>query len=226
MSARLRLGASLTGLVSGLVVAVPAHGSAPEPRPEPVTAVVTVTETTYTTEGAVVDTVAHAPIEVPVASARTPEVAEHAGTTGSVGPLADTMVTATSTHSGGTSSASGCKLLSVMKEGKTALGFTAYQFVNQTHWCWTRSTQTVYNVWTDWFLGKFDSNYYWRGIVKYVHGFYDYSTNDGHPRSAFKNLRIGHIDDCLLKYGCIAAIYPSVLIRSYYNGTYVWEIGG
>lgn len=213
MSALLRLGAGLVALAPGLV-ATPALAAPSGPPPTPVTALVTITEATYTPGGDLVGSVTHAPVEVVDQAHAAPEL------------VAGSVPAATYTHAGGTSSPSGCRLLSVMKEGKTALGFTAYQFVNQTHWCWTRSSQRVYDVWTDWFLGKFDSNYYWRGIEKYVHLFYDYSTNDGHPRSAFKNLRIGRVDNCVLKYGCLAAIYPKVLIRSYYNGTYVWEIGG
>jgi hypothetical protein len=227
----LRLGALLLALVPGLVVAAPARAADPEPGPAvaTATATVTVTETTYTTHGDLVDTVVHDPVEVAdgPGSVRATTDARSSGVAAD-DPAAVGQATTVSGYasSGGSSRASGCTLLSVMKEGHTALGFVSYQFVNQTHWCWTRSSQTVYDVWTDWFLGSFDPNFVWRGIVHYVHGFYDYASNDGHPRSAFKNLRIGRVDNCVLKYGCIGAYYPSVLIRSYYNGTYVWEIGG
>jgi hypothetical protein len=224
----LRLGALLFAFLPGLVVAAPARAADPEPRPTVATATVTVTETTYTADGDLVASVVHDPVAVADGpSSRHASTDDRPSVAADDGALVEQATTTSGyASSGGTSRASGCTLLSVMKEGHTALGFVSYQFVNQTHWCWTRSSQIVYDVWTDWFLGSFDPNFVWRGIVHYVHGFYDYASNDGHPRSAFKNLRIGRVDNCVLKYGCIGAYYPSVLIRSYYNGTYVWEIGG
>ena len=56
--------------------------------------------------------------------------------------------------------------------------------------------------------------------------FYDYSTNDGHPKSAYKHYRQGQFENCVLKYGCIGTTYPANTLRSYYNGTWAWATNG
>ena len=128
--------------------------------------------------------------------------------------------------SGGTSSSSGCRKVTVNNYAKTVLGFTAYVFHTWTDWCWTRSTQVVYNVTHGWYTSDIDSQEYWKGIVNSEFLFYDYSTNDGHPRSAYKNYMQGQFENCVLKYGCIGTTYPANTLRSYYNGTWAWSTGG
>jgi hypothetical protein len=128
--------------------------------------------------------------------------------------------------SGGSSSSSGCRKVTVNNETETVLGFTAYWFHTWTRWCWTRSTQVVYDVTTGWYISDVDSQEYWKGINNTELLFYDYSTNDGHPRSAFKHYRQGRFENCVLKYGCIGTTYPTNLLRSYYNGTWVWSTSG
>lgn len=211
MRLQLHLGTVATALVVAVLLPVPAQAVDSPPAPEQLTFTTTVTEDTYATNGKLVS---HK--EYPATTATNGEGGHDTTTSTGGGSVA-------LSSSGGASSASGCKNLNVMKEGKTFLGFTAYQFINSTHWCWTRSTQTVYDVSTNWWLGTVDSQYKWDSIIDYIHGFYDYSANDGHPYSAFKNQRTGHFENCVLKYGCIGDIYPTVLIRSYYNGTYYWD---
>lgn len=210
MKARLRICALVLPLVAAVLVPQgPVQAVDPAPTPEPLTYTTTVTETTYGAFGKVTGTQSYTTAS---ASGGVPETS------------ATTAVTAAST--GGTSTASGCKKVSVGKLGYSYLGKHVWSFVNWTRWCWTRSTQVVYNVTSGYLFEILDSQYKWSGISQTVKEFYDYSTNDGHPKSAYKNLRTAHIENCVLKYGCIGDIYPSVLIRSYYNGTYVWELGG
>jgi hypothetical protein len=128
--------------------------------------------------------------------------------------------------SGGTSSASGCIKVTVNNVAKTVLGFTAYIFHTWTDWCWTRSTQVVYNVTHGWYISDVDPEEYWKGIVNSEFLFYDYSTNDGHPKSAYKNYMQGQFDNCILKYGCVGTTYPTNTLRSYYNGTWAWSTSG
>lgn len=128
--------------------------------------------------------------------------------------------------SGGSSSASGCIKVTVNNHANTVLGFTAYIFHTWTNWCWTRSTQVVYNVTHNWYISDVDSQEYWKGIVHTEFLFYDYSTNDGHPKSAYKNYMQGQFDNCVLKYGCIGTTYPTNTLRSYYNGTWAWSTSG
>jgi hypothetical protein len=125
---------------------------------------------------------------------------------------------------GGSSSASGCKKVTLNNEGETLLGFTAYRFHTWASWCWRRSTQTVYDVKTGWFLSDVDSFQVWRGMVNREFVFYDYSVNDGHPRSAYKHYRQGHFENCVPKVGCLSNTYPTNTLRSYYNGTFAWEL--
>jgi hypothetical protein len=122
--------------------------------------------------------------------------------------------------SGGTSSASGCRRIDKNVVGTGNVGSNLYTYAEWTYWCWNRSSQTISNVSTGWSVspGTFVG---WEGTVNAEKVFYDYGTNDGHPRSAYKHYRKGH-----LKYNFppFYNYYPELLIRSYYNGTYVWEL--
>lgn len=208
-------GLLLAVLIAILVLVNNSSANADDPpQPEQLTYTTQITETTYGKFNRVTGTTTY-----------------DVGDTGGAAEITDpsptntAVMTASSETHGGTSSASGCLKLTVTHTAHTYLGFVAWKFANWTHWCWTRSTQRVYNVSTGWQISDVDSQYQWDGIIKggYIHGFYDYSTNDGHPYSAYKNQRTGHFEDCVLKYGCIGNIYPTVLIRSYYNGTYAWD---
>jgi hypothetical protein len=127
---------------------------------------------------------------------------------------------------GGSSSASGCRRVTVSNRTSTLLGFTAYRFNTWTDWCWNRLTQVVSNVTTGWNISDVNNQEYWRGINNTEYDYYDYSTNDGHPYSAFKHYRQGRFENCVLKYGCIGVTYPTNTLRSYYNGTWAWSTSG
>jgi hypothetical protein len=130
---------------------------------------------------------------------------------------------AKSSGSGGSSSASGCRKVTVKNKSETVLGITVYHFNTWTRWCWTRSAGVVRDVTSGWFISDVDSQYYWKGITNKELGFYDYSTNDAHPVSAYKNYRQGQFENCVLRYVCIGAEYPANTLRSYSNGIWVWK---
>lgn len=135
----------------------------------------------------------------------------------------DAKLQLTANGSGGESSSSGCQRVTINNEVRTALGFTAYRYHTWTRWCWDRTPQVVSDVSTGWFISDIDPFFYWRGNINKELVFYDYSTNDGHPRSAYKHYRMGQFDNCVIKQGCISTTYPVNTLRSYYNGTFVWE---
>lgn len=122
--------------------------------------------------------------------------------------------------SGGTSSASGCRRIDKKVVGTGNVGSNLYTYAEWTYWCWNRSSQIVSNVSTGWSVspGTFVG---WEGTVTVEKLFYDYGTNDGHPRSAYKHYRKGHLQ---YNFPPFYNYYPELLIRSYYNGTYVWEL--
>lgn len=127
---------------------------------------------------------------------------------------------------GGSTTASGCRKVTITNTKRTTLGFTAFKYHTWTRWCWTRSSQVVSSVTTGWSISDVDSQFYWKGNVNSEFGFYDYSTNDGHPKSAYKHYRQGRFENCVFKYGCIGNWYPANTLRSYYNGTWAWSTSG
>jgi len=148
------------------------------------------------------------------------------GSEGQVLGASGGQVIPNATGSGGSSSSSGCNRVTVTNNENTLLGFTAYKFKTWTHWCWTRSSQNIYDVQHGWQISDVDSQFVWKGINNSEFGFYDYSVNDGHPRSAYKNYQQGHFENCVVKYGCIGSTYPANTLRSYYNGTWAWATDG
>lgn len=211
--------AAATFLILGQVAmasGVQAKSNPLPPTPEPVVSTGSATVETYTDNfKKLVSTVTYGP-----------ETEGQLMPAEDVGAAPGDGIAANAGGSAGSSSASGCQRVTVNNEAETVLGFTAYWFHTWTRWCWTRSTQVVYDVSTGWFLSDVDSQQYWRGIINSELGFYDYSTNDGHPKSAYKHYRQGRFENCVLKYGCIGTTYPANTLRSYYNGTWAWETNG
>jgi hypothetical protein len=78
----------------------------------------------------------------------------------------------------------------------------------------------MYDVTTGWRWVEDDPTVGWEGEVNRELLFYDYGTNDGHPRSAHKHWRQGHVSQCS---AICSHKYPENLLRAYYNGTWVWE---
>lgn len=114
----------------------------------------------------------------------------------------------------------------VDQHGKEPSRIRRLQDNTMTKWCWNRATQVVSSVSPSWTISSVGSQQYWRGEVNFIPEFYDYSTNDGHPKSAYKHYRQGRFENCILKYGCISSTYPTNTIRSYYNGTWAWTKNG
>lgn len=83
--------------------------------------------------------------------------------------------------SGGSSSASGCKKVTVHNKKNSYLGALMYTWDTWTEWCWTRSTQRIYNVSTGQRFYPDTTTIDWHGVIDKEKIFYDYSTNDG-PR--------------------------------------------
>lgn len=124
--------------------------------------------------------------------------------------------------SGGASSASGCREVTVHNRRNSYLGALMYTWDTSTYWCWTRSSQNIYNVSTGSRFIPDTTTIDWQGVIDRQFLFYDYSANDGHPRSAYKNWQQGKVANVVLG-ATIGTIYPENLIRSYFNGTWVWE---
>jgi hypothetical protein len=231
-SARRRLGilaATLPLMAAPLLASPAAQAATTQPSPdapaaEQLVSVGSVTVDTYTTAGALLDTETYGPetegllMDEPTDPTTAPGSGKSGAKTGGVVAMAS--------GNGGDSTASGCRRVTVNNEYETLLGFTAYYFHTWTRWCWTRSTQNVYDVTSGWTISDVDATEYWRGIVNTELGLYDYSVNDGHPRSAYKNYRQGHFENCVIKYGCISNTYPANTLRSYYNGTWAWSTEG
>jgi hypothetical protein len=123
----------------------------------------------------------------------------------------------------GTSSASGCARVTVTQTRHNTLGSTAWKFDVWTDWCWTRSTQVDSVNDYHWKIYDVDGQHQWDKIINQEHYYYDFSTDDGHPKSAYYNYYQGHLTNCVLKVGCIQDEYPANYLRTYYNGTYVWD---
>ena len=124
---------------------------------------------------------------------------------------------------GGTSSASGCRKISINFTDKSILGRKVTMFLNWSRWCWTRSTQVVSTPTHGYDYEIYDGVISWEG---YVDGntplFYDFSTNDGHPKSAWKNYKKAHFQQTL-PFTTIDR-YIGLTLRSYFNGTFAYEV--
>lgn len=123
--------------------------------------------------------------------------------------------------SGGTSSASGCRKVTVRNEKETLLGKTAYWFNTWTYWCWNRADRTVANVRTGSYLNDVDSLYNWRGLI--IDNTDHFSWCSGYSESGYHHEKQGHFENCVVKYGCISNSYPYNLLYSYSNGTFTWH---
>lgn len=153
-------------------------------------------------------------------SAETEGALMTSGDAGAAGPLA-------ASGDGGGSTAGGCARVTVNNEGVSPnFGWHVYWYRTWTHWCWNRSTQNIYDVQTGWTIDDVAPFTFWMGENSNELIFYDYATNDGHPRSAYKHYRQGRFDNCPIKFGCVESLYPANTLRSYYNGTWAWSTSG
>lgn len=180
---------------------VPAPADPEEYDPNNITETATVTDETYDSDGNLVSTEQHGP----------ETEGQILGSDGIVSP-------AGSGGSGGSSTSSGCHKVSMQTYTRSPAGFKLYVYKQWTYWCWNRATQKVYNVSTGW--GPYPSSVVsWEGTVTSQKLYYDYGTNNGYPKSAYKHYRKGHLQ---YSYTGFWNYYPELLLRSYYNGTWAW----
>lgn len=196
--------ATLTGIgLTALMLTPPAHATDP---PDTLVSVGTVTVETYDAN------------HKRLLSVQTygPETA---------GP--DSTVTGEGSDSGngGTSTASGCRKVTVHNWAGTLLGFTAYRTHTWLDWCWTRSTQTVTVNGKSWYLSDIDPQFNWKGVVSEPDWsyYYDFGPDDGHPRSGYFYNWMGHFESCVIKIAICQQTYPANVIRGHYDGTWSWE---
>lgn len=129
-------------------------------------------------------------------------------------------VTTQATGSGGSSTASGCRTVTVNNYESSTLGTLLYTYRTVTDWCWTRSTSNIYNVSNSWRYINDDMCWSWQGEVNNDLRFYSWN---GGSRSGYLHWRQGHVQG-----GCIFPNnkYPENTIRAHSDGTYTWATAG
>jgi hypothetical protein len=127
----------------------------------------------------------------------------------------------TESGSGGSSSASGCRTVTLDNRKYSITGIDhMYTYTTTTHWCWNRSSKTVSSVTRDWDFYIDNDTVYWRGQVDLDADFYAWSS--GYSRSGYIHARKGEFENCIFKYGCTGTSYPKNIIRSHSDGTWTW----
>jgi len=118
---------------------------------------------------------------------------------------------------GGLPSSSGCRALTVTNKTTTTLGFTAFKFITEVHWCWNLAQRrtTLNDVQVR--VADIDSQYRYRGVIN--------AFNDAIPDGK-RVYRQGHFENCITHYGCINAYYPSNDSRVYDSGMWSWTTSG
>ena len=129
---------------------------------------------------------------------------------GSARPLLDTGV-------GGLPSLSGCRTLTVTNKTTTTLGFTAFKFITEVSWCWNlKQARTTLNS-VEVRVADVDAQYRYRGLSNS----FNQSIDNGK-----RVYRQGFFENCIVKYGCINAYYPSNDSRVYDSGLWSWTTNG
>lgn len=103
------------------------------------------------------------------------------------------------------------KEVDVVLTAYTLLGFVAYRFHQVKSWIYDGNTVSNVNVFV--YLSDVDPNFVYRGIVN--------STDNWGPGHTWHySFRQGHIENCVVKYGCIGSTYPYIWIRAMNNGDF------
>lgn len=125
---------------------------------------------------------------------------------------------------GGTSSASGCREVTVtnIKKNLSVLA-TMFKFETATRWCWHRASKEVFNVSTNHRVSNVNGFVNWHGIIGKTTKYYDAGANDGYPRSAYKHWKQAKASNEAPVLGTLGYIYPENTLLSYWNGTYKWS---
>jgi hypothetical protein len=129
---------------------------------------------------------------------------------GSAPPLLDTGV-------GGLPSATGCRTLTVTNRTSTLLGFTAFRFITETSWCWNLKLLQTNLSSVQVRIADVDAQFRYRGLNSSFN-----QTIDNGKRV----YRQGFFENCVVKYGCIGAYYPSNDSRVYASGMWSWSTNG
>jgi hypothetical protein len=125
---------------------------------------------------------------------------------------------------GGGSSASGCGKVIITQKLHDTLGLSAIgTWKIFTDWCWTRSNQVVSIVDTG-VSQDHDQTWSYDGVLTEFNEnhFYDFSVNDGHPRSAYLFVRQAKFHGPCLSTSFTCQWTPKNSLASYYNGTWQW----
>ncbi|MEU5693173.1 hypothetical protein [Actinosynnema sp. NPDC020468] len=128
----------------------------------------------------------------------------------STGPqVADTTEAPVVAGGGPHALGAGCWTWDYKVYGYTVLGFVAYVFHHEVHWCTNGSTVLGMHYRNAW-PSELDGNMYWRGLVG--------NSATPTPNWEAQSFMQGAIENCVLKYGCIRTNYPWSRIYLYGNG--------
>jgi len=118
---------------------------------------------------------------------------------------------------GGLPSASGCRTLTVTNKTTTTLGFTAFKFITETSWCWNlKQDKTTLNSAVV-RVADVDAQYRYRGLNN------TFNQNIAHGKRVYRQ---GFFENCVVKYGCIGAYYPSNDSSVFASGMWSWTTNG
>jgi hypothetical protein len=126
--------------------------------------------------------------------------------------------------SGGTSTRSGCRRVTVKNEYETALGATAYYFNQVTRWCWDRDARRVQDVSLGYYLEDVDPLFIYRGHTSHNRYFYEYRA--GYKNSGYISDRQARFENCVPTPSgqvCLGSTYPRNITRAHDNGTWSWN---
>jgi hypothetical protein len=97
-----------------------------------------------------------------------------------------------------------------------ALYCGACKFHQYMRWCYDfRNVTVIQNRYV--YLSEVDGNFYFRRITA--------DNNSPVPAAEVYSYMQGHMENCILKYGCIASTYPWTKIWARNNGTSGWDAG-
>lgn len=121
--------------------------------------------------------------------------------------------------SGGTSSPSGCRKVTVHNYTRSLIFHTIiFGYHTWTSWCWQRSAYSVSGVSTNYYVSDLDPTIDWVGEAS--HDLRYYAWTSGKASSGYWHYRMGHFQQCY-PWSC-ANLYPSNTLRSHSDGTWTW----
>ena len=155
-----------------------------------------------------------------------PETFDRQGNRVRVEPDGELTVVATPLGggSGGSSTRSGCRRVTVKNEYETALGATAYYFNQVTRWCWDRDARRVQDVSLGYYLEDVDPLFIYRGHTSHNRYFYEYRA--GYKDSGYISDRQARMENCVPTPNgqvCLGSRYPRNITRAHDNGTWSWN---